>query len=69
MVSQFVALLKDTSLAVAISLPELTHHAQIIYNKEFNTTIPILVLVALIYFTINYLLSLTSRYLERHLVG
>lgn len=69
MVSQFVSLLKDTSLAVAISLPELTHHAQIIYNKEFNTTIPILVLVALTYFTINYLLSLTSLYLERHLMG
>lgn len=69
MVSQFVSLLKDTSLAVAISLPELTHNAQIIYNKEFNTTIPILLFVALIYFTINYVLSLTSRYLERRLVG
>lgn len=69
MVSQFVSLLKDTSLAVAISLPELTHHAQIIYNKEFNTTIPILLLVAIIYFMINYCLSLMSRYLEKRWVG
>lgn len=69
MVSQFVTVIKDTSLAVAISLPELTHNAQIIYNKEFNATIPILLLVAMIYFTINYFLSLVSRYLERRLVG
>lgn len=69
MVSQFVTVIKDTSLAVAISLPELTHHAQIIYNKEFNATIPILLFVALIYFVINYLLSKMSRFLEKRLVG
>ena len=70
MVSQFVTVIKDTSLAVAISLPEKpTDHAQIIYNKEFNATIPILLFVALIYFVINYLLSKMSRFLEKRLVG
>ncbi|SFI59627.1 amino acid ABC transporter permease [Thermoflavimicrobium dichotomicum] len=69
MVSQFVSLLKDTSLAVAISLPELTHAAQIIYNSKYNATIPLLILVAMIYFVINYTLSLISRYLERRLAG
>lgn len=69
MVSQFVTVIKDTSLAVAISLPELTHNAQIIYNKEFNATIPILLFVAFIYFFINYLLSQMSRVLEKRLVG
>jgi putative glutamine transport system permease protein len=69
MVSQFVSLIKDTALAVSITLPELTHEAQIIYNKNFNATIPILLLVALIYFVINYSLSLFSRRLERKLAG
>jgi aspartate/glutamate/glutamine transport system permease protein len=68
-VSQFVSLIKDTSLAVAISLPELTHNAQIIYNKDVNTTVPILLLVALTYFAINYSLSLFSRKLEKKLAG
>jgi putative glutamine transport system permease protein len=65
MVSQFVSLIKDTSLAVAISLPELTHNAQIIYNKDFNATIPLLLTVAVIYFVINYGLSQLSRKLEK----
>jgi putative glutamine transport system permease protein len=65
MVSQFVSLLKDTSLAVAISLPELTHNAQIIYNKNFNATIPILITVAITYFVVNFTLSLLSRKLEK----
>jgi aspartate/glutamate/glutamine transport system permease protein len=69
MVSQFISLIKDTSLAVIISLPEVTHNAQIIYNKHFNATIPLLIIVALLYFTVNYTLSLTSRRLEQKLVG
>lgn len=69
LVSQFVALIKDTALAVAITLPELTHNAQIIYNKYLNGTIPLLLFVALIYFVINYSLSLASRRLEKKLAG
>jgi putative glutamine transport system permease protein len=68
-VSQFVSLIKDTSLAVSISLPELTHNAQIIYNKDVTTTVPILLLVAFTYFVINYSLSLASRKLEKKLAG
>ncbi|SFS65462.1 amino acid ABC transporter permease [Marininema halotolerans] len=69
MVSQFISLIKDTSLAVVISLPEMTHNAQIIYNKHFNATIPILLIVACLYFVVNYSLSLASRRLEKKLVG
>jgi aspartate/glutamate/glutamine transport system permease protein len=69
LVSQFVSLIKDTSLGVAISLPELTHHAMIIYNQYVNAAIPILLFVALIYFVINYTLSRASRRLERKLAG
>ncbi|WP_110927928.1 amino acid ABC transporter permease [Bacillus massiliglaciei] len=63
-VSQFISLLKDTSLAVVISLPELTHHGQIIYGQSEKYLIPILLLVAIIYFIINYSLSLVARRLE-----
>ncbi|MFD1426480.1 putative glutamine transport system permease protein [Kroppenstedtia sanguinis] len=69
LVSQFISLIKDTSLAVVISLPEMTHNAQIIYNKHYNATIPILILVALLYFIVNYSLSRASRRLEKKLVG
>lgn len=64
LVSQFIALLKDTSLAVVVSLPELMHHAGIVIGHGYSYTIPILLLVALIYFTVNFMLSMVSRRLE-----
>ncbi|WP_018132621.1 amino acid ABC transporter permease [Effusibacillus pohliae] len=63
-VSQFISLLKDTSLAVIIGLPELMNHAQIINGHNFNYVIPIYLMVALMYFTVNYGLSLIARRLE-----
>jgi aspartate/glutamate/glutamine transport system permease protein len=69
MVSQFVSLLKDTSLAVAISLPELMHNAQIVYSRYYNMTVPLLIFVTLVYFVINYGLSQASRQLEKKLAG
>ena len=64
MVSQFISLLKDTSLAVVISLPELMHHGQIIYAQNINYFVPILLLVAIMYFVVNYTLSILARRLE-----
>ncbi|MFI8708557.1 amino acid ABC transporter permease [Bacillus sp. NPDC077411] len=64
LVSQFISLLKDTSLAVVISLPELMHNAQIINGQNVNYMIPIFLLVACMYFIVNYGLSLFSRRLE-----
>lgn len=69
MVGQFVTLIKDTSLATIISLPELMHEAQIIYSKYVTATIPILMFVSLLYFIVNYSLSLASRRLEKKLAG
>ncbi|WP_339170142.1 amino acid ABC transporter permease [Anoxybacillus sp. FSL W8-1294] len=63
-VGQFISLLKDTSLAVVIALPELMNHAQIINGQNVNYVIPIFLLVAVMYFVINYSLSLVSRRLE-----
>ncbi|WP_338472787.1 amino acid ABC transporter permease [Niallia sp. XMNu-256] len=63
-VSQFISLLKDTSLCVIIALPELMHNAQIIYAQNVNFIIPVFILVALMYFIVNYCLSLVARRLE-----
>ncbi|MDN4523836.1 amino acid ABC transporter permease [Fictibacillus fluitans] len=63
-VSQFISLLKDTSLAVVISLPELLHNAQIVNGKNVNYVIPTFLLIAVIYFLVNYSLSLVARRLE-----
>ncbi|MFK9094318.1 amino acid ABC transporter permease [Bacillus salipaludis] len=63
-VSQFISLLKDTSLCVIIALPEFMHNAQIIYAQNVNYVIPIFIVVALMYFIVNYCLSLIARRLE-----
>jgi len=68
-VSQFISLLKDTSLAVAISLPELMHNAQIIYNGDpVRYVLPILTTTAVLYFSVNFLLSQIAHVLERRLL-
>lgn len=64
LVSQFISLLKDTSLAVVISLPELMHNIQILSGSNFNYVIPALLLASILYFTVNYLLSIAARRLE-----
>lgn len=62
-VSQFISLLKDTSLAVVIALPELIHNAQIINGQSADGSyfFPIFLLAALMYFAVNYSLSLADR--------
>ncbi|MCC3289337.1 ABC transporter permease subunit, partial [Bacillus cereus] len=40
LVSQFISLLQDPSLAVVISLPYLMHNAQIISGQNVNYMIP-----------------------------
>lgn len=67
LVSQFISLVKDTSLATIILLPELTQHAQIIYGQNVNYTIPMFVALALLYFIVNYALSVTSHVIDHRL--
>lgn len=63
-VSQLISLVKDTSLAVIISLPEFTHNAKIIYGQNSNYVIPMYIALTAGYFIVCYLLSLLSKYLE-----
>lgn len=60
-VSQLIALIKDTSLAIIISLPELVHNAKIIYGQNTAQVIPMFIIIALMYFVICYALSIVSR--------
>lgn len=64
MVSQFISLLKDTSLAVVIALPELMHNAQVINAQNVNYIIPVFVFVALMYWVVNFTLSKVAKRLE-----
>ena len=62
--SQLISLIKDTSLAVIISLPELTHNAKIIYGQNTNYVIPMFIAMTAMYFVVCYLLSVVSNILE-----
>lgn len=63
-VSQFISLLKDTSLAVIIALPELLHNAKIIQAQQSSYVIPIFLIISLMYFIVNYILSIIAKRLE-----
>ena len=67
LVSQFISLVKDTSLATIIVLPELMYHAQIIYGQNTNYIIPMFVALAVLYFIVWCSLSLFARYLHKHI--
>ena len=64
-VSQLISLIKDTSLAVIVSLPELSHQARIIYGQNTNYVLPMFIIMTLMYFVVCYALSLLSGYLEK----
>ncbi|WP_195852298.1 amino acid ABC transporter permease [Aerococcus urinae] len=63
-VSQLIALIKDTSLATVISLPELTHNARIIYGQETSYVIPIFVGMTFLYWITCFLLSRLAKRLK-----
>lgn len=64
LVSQFISLLKDTSLAVVIALPDLMHNAQVINAQSIKYIVPVFLLVAVMYFIVNYALSILAKRLE-----
>lgn len=64
LVSQFVSLIRDTSLAVVISLPELTHNTKIIYAQKPNTVLAMFFMMTVCYFVICYSLSTYSKRFE-----
>lgn len=66
-VSQFISLIKDTSLATIIVLPEVTYRAQIIYAQNSKAIIPMFLALAVLYFVLNYALSIAARMIDRRM--
>ena len=61
LVSQFISLVKDTSLATIIVLPELMYHAQIIYGQNTNYIIPMFVALAVLYLSLIHISEPTRQ--------
>ncbi|MBK0040384.1 MULTISPECIES: amino acid ABC transporter permease [Leuconostoc] len=66
-ISQLISLVKDTSLAMGIVLSEMTYRGQIIYAQNSTYIIPVLIVITLIYFLLNYGLSLIARWFDSKL--
>ena len=67
-VSQFISLLKDTSLAVVIALPELMNQSKIVIGQSNNYVVPVLLFAAVLYFGVNFALSLIAKRFETKIV-
>ena len=66
--AQFVTLLKDTSLTAVIGNLDLLRRGQIVYSEPPFQPFPVYVLIAVVYFAVNYALSQVSRTVERRAV-
>ncbi len=66
-VNQFVSLTKDTSLASIIGVMELTRAAEQINNRVLTSPTEIYLTILVLYFLICWVLTATSRRLERHM--
>jgi len=69
LVTQFISLVKSTSLVVVIGVPEFLNRAVIVTSNPPFGTVPVYILVAVVYFLINYSLSFLSRQLEKRETG
>jgi His/Glu/Gln/Arg/opine family amino acid ABC transporter permease subunit len=66
LVTRFIILYMDTSLAYIIGVRELTRVARIIAEREFRA-FEVFTFIALVYFICTYVMSLGARYLEKRL--
>jgi His/Glu/Gln/Arg/opine family amino acid ABC transporter permease subunit len=66
LVTRFIILFKDTSLAYVIGVRELTHSAYIISQREFRP-FELYTLIALVYWVCTFSMSQLAKYLERWL--
>ncbi|TDQ40858.1 amino acid ABC transporter permease [Aureibacillus halotolerans] len=64
-VSQFITIVKDTSYTSMFGLLEVLNSAKIIWNQDFDFIFPIIILVAILYFVVNFALSALSVRLEK----
>jgi len=64
-VNQLVSLIKDTSLAFIVSVPELTSIATQVNNRTMIYPFEIFIFIAVLYFSLCYSLTAFSRILEK----
>ena len=67
-ISQMVVTLKDTSLGYVIAAPGLTAVARPLYT-EFKNHVPVFIVLALIYISVNLLLTLLATFIQKRFVG
>ncbi len=67
LVTQFIVLLKDTSLASIIGYVDLTKAAQIVNNREIRP-FELYLFIAAVYWMSSYAMSRYARYWERRLM-
>ena len=69
LLSQLTSLVKSTSLVVVIGVPEFFERAILLTTSPPFRPVPVYLLVAVVYFAINYALSLLSQRFERMEAG
>lgn len=66
MINEFIALLKDSSLVSAITVPELMHRGDLVFANTYQATW-VFGAIALIYFVITKCIAVLGDYAERRL--
>ncbi len=66
LVTQFIVLFKDTSLASIIGFMDLTKAAQVVNNREIRP-FPIYLFIAVVYWVCTYSMSRYARHLEKRM--
>ena len=64
--NEFIALLKETSVAGYVAVQDLTKAGDIIKSRTYDAWTP-LILIALIYLILTYCLTCLANFLERRL--
>ncbi|MGW2340452.1 amino acid ABC transporter permease [Streptomyces sp. NPDC001661] len=63
--SQFISVLKGTALVSVISMADLLHSVQVVYNRTYQI-VPLLIVACVWYLAVVTLFTVGQRWLERH---
>ncbi|MEZ0601095.1 amino acid ABC transporter permease [Paraburkholderia sp. IW21] len=65
-ISQFVSLIKETSIGYVISVQELTFEANQVNNSLLTSPFPVFLILVVVYFVVCFVLTKSANYLERN---
>jgi glutamate transport system permease protein len=66
LIGQFVTILKDSALGYQVTYPELLNVSKTL-GSNFANTVPAYIVAAILFITMNYLLSRLAVYVEKRL--